>query len=78
MTVLNNTCAGTLLRGTGDDGSPLLSYSTLCALYQLPDGSKWAEHIDYYDMVGSVVQLEPAVESARVEPTGLKALGFSA
>ena len=36
--------------GTGGDGSPLLSYSTLCALYQLPDGSKWAEHVDYFDM----------------------------
>jgi hypothetical protein len=36
--------------GTGDDGSPLLSYSTLCALYQMPDGSKWAEHVDYFDL----------------------------
>ena len=36
--------------GTGRDGTPLLSYSTLCALYQLPDGSKWAEHVDYFDL----------------------------
>ena len=36
--------------GEGDDGSPLLSYSICHAYYQLPDGSKWAEHTDLYDV----------------------------
>ncbi len=36
--------------GEGDDGSPLLSYSVIHAFYQLPDGSKWAEHTDLYDV----------------------------
>lgn len=36
--------------GTGTDGTPLLSYSTLCALYEMPDGGKWAEHVDYFDL----------------------------
>ncbi len=36
--------------GEGDDGSPLLSYSVCHAFYQLPDGSKWAEHTDLYDV----------------------------
>lgn len=36
--------------GAGEDGSPLLSYSKLRALYELPDGSKWCEHVDYYDL----------------------------
>lgn len=36
--------------GAGPDGTPLLSYSSLRALYELPDGSKWCEHVDYYDL----------------------------
>lgn len=36
--------------GTGSDGSPLLTYSVPHAFYQLPDGSKWAEHTDLYDL----------------------------
>ena len=36
--------------GEGDDGSPLLSYSVCHAFYELPDGSKWAEHTDLYDV----------------------------
>jgi len=35
--------------GEGRDGSPLLSWSNLFAFYQLPDGSKWAEHGYLYD-----------------------------
>ena len=35
--------------GEGKDGSPLLSWSNLFAFYQLPDGSKWAEHGYLYD-----------------------------
>ena len=30
--------------GTGPDGSPIISWSDLVALYRLPDGSAWAEH----------------------------------
>ena len=36
--------------GEGADGSPLISWSDLVALYQLPDGSKWAEHGSLYDI----------------------------
>ena len=35
--------------GEGPDGSPLISWSDLLALYQLPDGSTWAEHGTLYD-----------------------------
>eukprot|EP00877_Chromochloris_zofingiensis_P006217 jgi/Chrzof1/1849/Cz10g23180.t1 len=35
--------------GEGPDGSPLLSWSTLYAIYELPDGSKWAEHSYLHD-----------------------------
>mmetsp|Transcript_22004 Transcript_22004/g.61076 ORF Transcript_22004/g.61076 Transcript_22004/m.61076 type:complete len:383 (-) Transcript_22004:616-1764(-) len=36
--------------GLGEDGSPLISWSDLHAIYVLPDGSKWAEHGYFYDM----------------------------
>ena len=36
--------------GLGPDGTALISYSDLCALYELPDGTKWAEHGALYDM----------------------------
>lgn len=35
--------------GIGSDGSPLISWSDLHALYQLPDGTKWAEHGFFHD-----------------------------
>ena len=35
--------------GVGKDGSPILSWSDLFAFYQLPDGSKWAEHGYFHD-----------------------------
>ena len=35
--------------GIGNDGSPLISYSIVRSFYQLPDGSMWAEHEDFYD-----------------------------
>ena len=41
--------------GQGADSTPLISWSNLYSLYELPDGSKWAEHgffHDTEDMVG--------------------------
>ncbi len=35
--------------GIGPDGSPLISWSNLHALYELPDGTKWAEHGFFHD-----------------------------
>ncbi|CAD7698584.1 unnamed protein product [Ostreobium quekettii] len=35
--------------GVGEDGSPLLSWSDLYSFYELPDGTKWAEHGYLYD-----------------------------
>ena len=35
--------------GVGPDGTPLISWSDLHVLYQLPDGSKWAEHGHLHD-----------------------------
>ena len=35
--------------GAGPDGTPLISWSDLRALYQLSDGSKWAEHGFFHD-----------------------------
>lgn len=35
--------------GVGQDGSPLLSWSDLYSFYELPDGTKWAEHGYLYD-----------------------------
>lgn len=34
-----------------EDGepNPIISWSDLHALYQLPDGTKWAEHGNYFD-----------------------------
>ena len=40
--------------GTGKDGSPIISWSNLCSLYEMPDGSQWAEHgnlVDAEDLV---------------------------
>eukprot|EP00959_Pyramimonas_sp_CCMP1952_P377362 7904034-Pyramimonas_sp.AAC.1 len=34
---------------SGDDMTMRISYSNLYSLYQLPDGSKWAEHGYFYD-----------------------------
>ncbi len=36
--------------GMGPDGSPLISWSDLHALYELPDGTKWAEHGFFHDV----------------------------
>uniref|UniRef100_A0A061S060 Uncharacterized protein n=2 Tax=Tetraselmis sp. GSL018 TaxID=582737 RepID=A0A061S060_9CHLO len=36
--------------GVGEDGSPLISWSDLHAIYMLPDGTKWAEHGYFYDL----------------------------
>ncbi|KAK9819899.1 hypothetical protein WJX72_003777 [[Myrmecia] bisecta] len=35
--------------GIGLDGSPLISWSDLHTLYQMPDGTKWAEHGHFHD-----------------------------
>ena len=35
--------------GLGRDGSPIISWSDLHALYELPDGTKWAEHGFFHD-----------------------------
>lgn len=35
--------------GEGPDGSPLISWSDLVALYRLADGTTWAEHGTLYD-----------------------------
>lgn len=47
--------------GEGADGSPVISWSDLATLYQLPDGSKWAEHGFFYDredLVSSVALMQ--------------------
>lgn len=31
------------------EANPIISWSDLHVLYQLPDGSKWAEHGNFYD-----------------------------
>ncbi|KAK9836658.1 hypothetical protein WJX74_005458 [Apatococcus lobatus] len=33
----------------GKDGSPIISWSNLCSLYEMPDGSQWAEHGNLVD-----------------------------
>ena len=49
--------------GEGKDGSPLLSWSNLFAFYELPDGSKWAEHGYLYDREDLVRASLPSVIS---------------
>ena len=50
--------------GQGPDGSPLISWSDLAALYRLPDGTTWAEHGTLYDSEDLVRGCAPALEVA--------------
>lgn len=55
--------------GLGQDGSPLISWSDLYAIYMLPDGSKWAEHGYFFDMddlVGNIDPLRVCLAAAHV------------
>ena len=52
----------------GKDGSPIISWSNLCSLYELPDGSQWAEHgnlVDAEDLVSACCQSPPPPPRAR-------------
>lgn len=61
--------------GVGHDGSPLISYSSVRAFYQLPDGSMWAEHEDLYDSEDLAALAEqvgnPALKQAFRTPPGV-------
>lgn len=61
--------------GVGADGSPLLSWSRLNAVYQLPDGSLWAEHENFYDLED--LQAHFGTGGARLQDTQPKDLADS-
>ena len=48
--------------GMGPDRTPLISWSDLYNFYQLPDGTKWAEHGCLYDRE-DLVTLLPNLET---------------
>ena len=47
----DETCDAGQSDTLGDDGqpNPIISWSDLHVLYQLPDGTKWAEHGNFFD-----------------------------
>ena len=50
------------------EANPIISWSDLHVLYQLPDGSKWAEHGNFYDcedLVSSVVFVDKHVSGTK-------------
>ena len=49
--------------GEGQDGSPLISWSDMMVLYQLPDGTKWAEHGSLYDTEDLVIPVSSLGQS---------------
>ena len=51
--------------GMGPDGTALISYSDLFGFYQLPDGTKWAEHGYLYDRE-DVVSIESTTILTRI------------
>ena len=50
IALAKNVCVGQsdILDEEGE-ANPIISWSDLHVLYQLPDGSKWAEHGNFYD-----------------------------
>ena len=65
MKTLLCTCSVMTATGQSDvfldedgEANPIISWSDLHVLYQLPDGSKWAEHGNFYDcedLVGTLI-----------------------
>lgn len=54
--------------GMGPDGSPLISWSDLHALYELPDGTKWAEHGFFHDAEDMVSPYSHGANISHIQP----------